>query len=231
MQNQSLAPPFDLGFSWNARLKEEFIAPYMVELAAFIELERAQNKVYPPADKVFTAFHATPFERVRVVIVGQDPYHGPGQAHGLCFSVPRGIISPPSLKNIFRELEQDVGIPTPKHGCLESWAEQGVLLLNTTLTVASGAPLSHAGRGWEPFTDAVLRTLANRQAPLVFVLWGGHARKKCANLPNLMRHRVFESAHPSPLSAYRGFLGCRHFSHINRLLLERGEHPIDWSLN
>lgn len=220
--------------SWKKVLEQELRQPYIKELIAFLEAEWASNQVvYPPKELIFHAFSLTPFESVKVVIVGQDPYHGPGQAHGLCFSVPEGIPPPPSLKNIFKELHDDLNLPIPKNGNLESWAKQGVLLLNATLTVRQSAPLSHHNRGWERFTDAVIRALVQRKDPLIFVLWGSSAQQKLAQIhaPQLLsHHKVLTAAHPSPFSAYRGFFGCRHFSQINSLLQDTGKTPIEWIL-
>ncbi len=219
--------------SWHALLKEEINLPYVQEIKKFIALENeAGHAIYPPEPLVFNAFSQTPYEKVKVVIMGQDPYHGPGQAHGLSFSVPCGINPPPSLKNIFRELHDDLGISAPRSGCLEKWAEQGVLLLNASLTVRAKEPQSHAGKGWELFTDAVIRKLAEREKPVVFLLWGRYAQEKCSKIletsPN--RHLILSAAHPSPYSASNGFFGCRHFSKANEALLKWGETPIDWSL-
>ncbi len=203
-------------------------------MSDFLEKEYAGNvPIYPPKDLIFHAFWKTPFEKVRVVIVGQDPYHGEGQAHGLCFSVPRGVALPPSLKNIFKELVEDVGVPFPEHGCLESWAEQGVLLLNVTLTVSAGKPLSHHSRGWEQFTDAVLKALAKRKNPPIFVLWGKSAINKWLNMSDSEVKsdlKILTSPHPSPFSARRGFFGNKHFSQINKLLKDSGYNELDWQL-
>lgn len=227
--------PFELEPSWYEVLKEELQKPYMTELASFIELERNKSlSVFPPASLIFNAFRMTPFDRVKVVIVGQDPYHGPGQAHGLCFSVPQGVPPPPSLQNIFKELQADLSIEPPKHGCLISWAQQGVLLLNATLTVRQGEPLSHYGRGWERFTDLVLQKICERNQPVVFVLWGKSAQEKGRHFVEDKRDRnkyaLLTAAHPSPLSAHNGFFGCRHFSKINEFLSSHGLTPIDWHL-
>lgn len=203
----------------------------MIALKAFLAKERAgATPIYPVAQDVFNAFCLTPIEHVKVVIVGQDPYHGPGQAHGLCFSVQKGVAIPPSLKNIYTELEQDVGISRPTHGCLTHWATQGVLLLNATLTVRQGAPLSHQGQGWEEFTDAVIKILAQRDDPLVFLLWGRSAKLKCAHLFSLQNspHLILTAAHPSPFSV-RDFYGCKHFSQANAFLMAQGKAPIDWN--
>ncbi len=215
--------------SWYEQLKNEISQPYIQELKNFLEKEKKAGKIiYPPEPYVFNCFLQTPFDKVKVVIVGQDPYHGPGQAHGLCFSVLPGITPPPSLKNIFKELETDLGIPQPLHGCLTSWAEQGVLLLNATLTVRAGEPKSHYGRGWERFTDAVIDILAKRSDPIVFLLWGKSAQEKCHKVLGT-HHAVFQAAHPSPYSAM-AFLGCRHFSKANEFLKKVGKKPIDWTV-
>lgn len=219
--------------SWQALLKNEIALPYMQELKNFIAQEKAAgHAIYPPEPLIFHAFARTPLENVKVVIVGQDPYHGEGQAHGLSFSVPCGISPPPSLKNIFRELADDLSIPTPRSGCLEAWAEQGVLLLNASLTVRAGQPQSHAGKGWERFTDAVIAKLAERELPLVFLLWGRSAQDKCAKILVQAgdRHLVLTAAHPSPYSAAQGFFGCRHFSKTNEALRKWGQTPINWGL-
>ena len=214
---------------WNPVLSRELAKPYWAELQAFVAAERAAGPVYPPEADVFAALHLTPFADVKVVILGQDPYHGPGQAHGLCFSVRPPTPPPPSLKNLFTELESDLGLPRPSHGSLESWARQGVLLLNTTLTVRAGQAASHQGKGWETFTDEVLRAVDAKPERVVFMLWGASARKK-VRLIDISRHVVIESAHPSPLSAHRGFLGSRPFSRANAALVEAGRDPIDWAL-
>lgn len=215
--------------SWHEHLKNEISQPYIQDLKNFLEHEKKTGKtIYPPEPLVFNAFLQTPFEKVKVVILGQDPYHGPGQAHGLSFSVLPGITPPPSLKNIYKELESDVGIPRPTHGCLISWAQQGVLLLNATLTVRAGEPRSHYGKGWERFTDAVIDVLAQRKAPLVFLLWGKSAQEKGHRVLGT-HHAVFEAAHPSPYSADR-FFGCHHFSKTNEFLKKNGKEPIDWAV-
>lgn len=216
---------------WKQALAAEFVAPYMTELRAFLEAEKRAGKVvYPPGPEIFNALNSTPLSRVKVVILGQDPYHGPGQAHGLCFSVRRGVAPPPSLQNIFRELEQDLGIPRPRHGELTHWAQQGVLLLNSVLTVEAGQPGSHQGRGWEHFTDAAIRVLNEQCEHLVFLLWGSYAQRK-GRIIDAHRHLVLKAVHPSPLSANRGgWFGHRHFSQANRYLQEHGRSPIDWSL-
>ncbi len=210
-------------------LRAEFDKPYWNDLQRFVAGERARHTVFPPPDQVFAALHLTSYESTRVVLLGQDPYHAPQQAHGLCFSVQDGVRPPPSLVNIYTELRDDLGIDTPQHGNLESWARQGVLLLNTCLTVRSGAAASHQGKGWESFTDAVLRTVNAKPHPVVFILWGAHARQKKA-LIDVSRHTVIESAHPSPLSAHNGFFGSKPFSRANAALVAAALDPIDWRL-
>ncbi|MEZ5380103.1 MAG: uracil-DNA glycosylase [Acidimicrobiales bacterium] len=214
---------------WNPILNGEFAKPYWAELQQFVAEERARGPVYPPHDEVFAALHLTPYAEVKVMILGQDPYHGPGQAHGLCFSVRPPTPPPPSLKNLFAELESDLGITPPTDGSLEPWARQGVLLLNTTLTVRAGQAASHQGKGWERFTDEVLMAVNAKPERVVFMLWGSAARKK-RTLIDTSRHVIIESAHPSPLSAHRGFLGSRPFSRANAALVAAGRTPIDWSL-
>lgn len=214
--------------SWHEKLKEEIAKPYVVQLKEFLTKEQSQHSIYPPADLVFRAFATTPYDKVKVVIMGQDPYHGAGQAQGLSFSVPQGVSLPPSLRNIFLELQHDVNIPPPKHGSLNSWAEQGVLLLNATLTVRAGEPRSHYGKGWELFTDAVIDLLAQRKDPIVFMLWGKSAQEKGHKLLGT-HHVVLRASHPSPYSA-DGFFGCRHFSKANELLKKWGKSPIDWTV-
>lgn len=211
--------------AWRMRLEEALGAPWFSELSEFVARERARGPVFPPAKDVFTALERTAPERVRVVILGQDPYHGEGQAHGLAFSVRPGVARPPSLQNIHRELESDLGIPVPSHGSLERWAEQDVLLLNSVLTVREGMPGSHAKKGWELFTDAVISAIDH---PVVFVLWGSHAQKKGKLID--VPHRVLRAVHPSPLSAHRGFFGSRPFSTINAWLAEMGRPTVDWRL-
>jgi uracil-DNA glycosylase len=214
--------------SWKARLENEFSLPYMAALRAFLlERKRAGAVVFPPGSLIFNALDSTPFERVKVVILGQDPYHGPGQAHGLCFSVRDGVAPPPSLVNIFRELTEDVGCPPPSSGDLRPWAEQGVLLLNAVLTVERGRAGAHQGKGWERFTDRIVAELNDGRDGLVFMLWGSYALKKGAVIDR-RRHLVLSAPHPSPLSAHRGFFGCRHFSKANAWLEQRGETPIRW---
>lgn len=216
--------------SWLAVLADELEKPHMAELRAFLLSEvAAGRRFYPPPDRVFNALALTPFGEVRVVILGQDPYHGAGQAMGLCFSVPNGVPLPPSLRNIYEELARDVGIPLPTSGDLTPWAEQGVLLLNAVLTVSPGRPASHAGKGWEVFTDRVIRELSERRDGIVFLLWGRYAQTKGA-IVDTTRHHVLQAAHPSPYSAANGYFGCRHFSQANSLLTQAGREPIDWRL-
>jgi uracil-DNA glycosylase len=214
---------------WNPVLRGEFTKPYWAELQQFVAAERARGVVYPPVDEVFAALHLTPYAEVKVVILGQDPYHGPDQAHGLCFSVRPGVTPPPSLQNIFKEMESDLGVPPPNHGCLDSWARQGVLLLNASLTVRQGRAASHQGKGWETFTDEVLMAVNEKPERVVFILWGASARKKKAFVDR-SRHVVIESPHPSPLSASSGFFGSRPFSRANAALAEAGRDPIDWQI-
>ena len=214
---------------WNPELRAQLDAPYWRELQAFVAAERHAHEVYPPHDQVFAALHLTPLASLRAVILGQDPYHGRGQAHGLCFSVPADTAIPPSLRNIYVERQADLGLAPPRHGNLEAWARQGVLLLNTTLTVRAGAAGSHHGKGWETFTDEVLRAVNTKPERVVFILWGASARKKKA-LIDTGRHVIIESSHPSPLSASNGFFGSRPFSRANAALVEAGREPIDWSL-
>lgn len=218
--------------SWKAVLKDEFDRPYMNELRAFLQAEkRAGKKLFPPGPEIFAALDSTPLDTVKVVIIGQDPYHGPDQAHGLCFSVRNGIALPPSLVNIFREIEAEFPESNERfardRGCLESWARQGVLLLNAVLTVERGRAGSHQGRGWETFTDAVVSVLNEKREHLVFLLWGNYAQKKGAKLDR-SRHCVLEAPHPSPLSANRGFFGCNHFRDANAYLFRHGREPVDW---
>jgi uracil-DNA glycosylase len=216
--------------SWKARVGDYLARPDMRELSAFLRAEKAAGKIiYPRGPDIFAALDATSFDQVRAVILGQDPYHGPGQAHGLCFSVPPGVDVPPSLANVFKEIETDLGLPRPDHGYLRPWAERGVLLLNAVLTVEQGRAGAHAGRGWEGFTDHVVETLAREREGLVFFLWGSHAQKKGAVI-DPRRHCVLRAPHPSPLSAHRGFFGCGHFSAANRYLAGRGQPFLDWSL-
>ncbi len=215
--------------SWLAVLGDTFDQPYMRDLRQFLLEEKRQHVVYPPGPDIFNAFWATPFDAVRVVILGQDPYHGAGQAHGLCFSVQPGVPSPPSLVNIFKEIQSDVGVKLPDNGNLLPWARQGVLLLNAVLTVRAGQPQSHANHGWEQFTDRAVAELNRRREGLVFALWGSPAQRKAASVDR-SRHLVLTAPHPSPLAAHRGFFGCRHFSQINAHLVARGQPPINWSL-
>lgn len=212
---------------WKAALSAEFEKAYFQRLTEFVRQEYQSQQIFPPAKEVFKAFDASPFEQTRVVILGQDPYHGPGQAHGLCFSVREGVPFPPSLKNIFKEIEEDIGTPVPQSGDLTRWAEQGVFLLNAILTVRARQAASHRGMGWEQFTDAAIRHLAEDREHLVFLLWGSPARKK-GQFIDRSKHLVLEAPHPSPLSAHRGFFGCRHFSKANAYLQQHGKAPIEW---
>ena len=215
---------------WKARIGDYLERPEMRALADFLRAEkRAGKEIYPPGPEIFAAFDHTPFEAVRVVILGQDPYHGPGQAHGLCFSVRPGVPVPPSLDNIFKEITRDLGVPRPDHGCLRPWADRGVLLLNAVLTVERGQAGSHQGKGWEGFTDAAIEALNREREGIVFLLWGSYAQRK-GRLIDTQRHHVLTAVHPSPLSAYRGFIGCGHFSAANAWLQREGMAPIDWSL-
>ena len=216
--------------SWLNVLGGEFDQPYMKQLREFLVQQKGAGRViYPPSSQWFSAFNSTPFDQVRVVILGQDPYHGPNQAHGLCFSVMPGVKVPPSLMNIYKELQDDLAVQPPAHGCLTSWAEQGVLLLNATLTVEQANAGAHQGKGWERFTDQAIRALNDQRDGIVFLLWGSYAQKKGAFIDQ-SRHLVLKSVHPSPLSAYRGFLGCKHFSTANNYLQQRGQLAIDWQL-
>lgn len=216
--------------TWQQLIEQERQQPYLQQTLEFVEQERALGKViYPPAADVFNAFALTPLDKVSVVILGQDPYHGPDQAHGLCFSVLPGVKVPPSLRNIYKELTTDIdGFAAPEHGHLSSWAEQGVLMINTVLTVEAGKAHSHAKLGWETFTDKVIQTVNAQCTGVVFLLWGSHAQKKGANIDR-QRHHILNAVHPSPLSAYRGFFGCQHFSQTNALLVEQGKAAIDWA--
>ena len=230
MTAQSTQSDIKLHPSWLDPLRAEFEQPYMAELKRFLSQEREKGRtIFPRAANWFRALDLTPLDKVRVVILGQDPYHGPGQAHGLCFSVMPGVRPPPSLVNIFKEMQSDLGIRPSRHGFLEHWADQGVLLLNSVLTVEMGQAASHRERGWERFTDAVVQLVNAREAPVVFLLWGSYAQKKAAFV-DTSRHLVLKAAHPSPLSAHNGFFGCRHFSKANAFLKERGLPPIDWAL-
>ena len=220
-----MAPKTD----WNPLLADEFAKPYWAELMDFVKAERQQTQIFPPHDEVFSALHLTPYASTRVVILGQDPYHGPGQAHGLAFSVQRGVDVPPSLKNVYKEIEADLGHTPPAHGNLEHWARQGVLLLNSALTVQAHNAASHRGKGWEPFTDRVIEVVNEKPTRVVFILWGAHARAK-GQMVDRSRHVVIESPHPSPLSAHRGFFGSQPFSQTNAALVESGQQPIAWSV-
>lgn len=214
---------------WAEKISAEYKKPYYRELFNFIKEEYSKVVVYPPSEDIFNAMHLTPLSKVKCVIIGQDPYHEPGQAHGLCFSVKPDIKVPPSLENIYKELHDDIGFSIPNHGYLEEWAKQGVLLLNTVLTVQAHRAFSHRGKGWEQFTDAIIRTVNEVERPVVFLLWGKPAQEKKALLNN-PKHLILEAPHPSPLSAYRGFFGCKHFSKANEFLAKNGETPIDWTL-
>ena len=219
-----------IGNEWDALLADEIQKDYYLKLRQFLISEYTTRRIYPPMEDIFHALRHTSYSDVRAVILGQDPYHGPGQAHGMCFSVKRGTPPPPSLQNIFKEIKSDLGIDPPQHGELTSWADNGVLLLNTVLTVREGQPNSHKGMGWEQFTDRIIQLLNERQQPMVFLLWGGNARSKARLITN-PAHLVLQCAHPSPLSAYNGFFGCRHFSKTNAFLVSRGMKPIDWKLD
>lgn len=214
---------------WADHLEQEFSKEYYLRLRKFLIEEYRTRTIYPDMYDIFNALHYTPFSRVKAVILGQDPYHGPGQAHGLCFSVKPGVPAPPSLVNIFKEMRDDLGLLIPNHGCLVKWAEEGVLLLNTVLTVRAGQANSHRGMGWETFTDQVIEALNAKEEPVVFLLWGSHAQSKAALITN-PRHHLIKSPHPSPLSAHRGFFGSRPFSRANRFLREAGIGEIDWQL-
>lgn len=230
MSDSSLTSSVKLEPSWKAVLAEEFAKPYMASLKSFLAKEKQDGKtVYPKGDEYFAALNTTPFSDVRVVIIGQDPYHGPGQAHGLCFSVKPGVAVPPSLVNIYKELKADLGIQPPQHGFLLDWAKQGVLMLNAVLTVQAGMAASHQGKGWENFTDAIVHALNDQREGIVFVLWGSYAQKKGAFIDR-KKHYVIEGPHPSPLSAHRGFLGSKPFSKINEYLKTKGAPEINWAL-
>lgn len=221
---------FALPQDWQTPLKAALATKETLALQGFLDAELAAGRtIFPPQGAWFRALALTPLDKVRVVILGQDPYHGPGQAHGLCFSVPPGVRPPPSLSNIYKELGSDLGLPRPQHGFLEHWARQGVLLLNSVLTVEIAKAASHSKRGWEPFTDAIIAQVNNKAEPVVFMLWGAYAHKKAANVDS-RRHLVLKAAHPSPLSAHNGFLGCKHFSQCNAFLVKNGFPPIDWTL-
>ncbi len=218
-----------LGNDWDNILADEFEKSYYKELRAFLKQEYSTRRIFPHMNDIFSALKASSFENTRVVIIGQDPYHGEGQAHGLCFSVKRPVEPPPSLKNMFKELQSDVGFKIPDHGELTYWAEQGVLLLNTVLTVREGCANSHKGKGWEEFTDRVIAELNKKTTPVVFLLWGANAKNKAKIITNPI-HRKLETVHPSPLSAYGGFFGCKHFSKCNEILKSTGQTPIDWQI-
>lgn len=220
----------EINNDWLTSIGEEFKKPYYTELYQFVKSEYGHTMVYPSSDDIFNAFHFTPLSQVKVVILGQDPYHNEGQAHGLCFSVKPQVDIPPSLVNIYKELNQDVGCYIPNHGYLEKWARQGILLLNTVLTVRAHQANSHQGKGWEKFTDAVIKAVNAQDRPVVFLLWGKPAQMKKSMLTN-SKHLILEAPHPSPLSAYRGFFGCKHFSKVNEFLKENGIEPIDWQID
>jgi len=218
-----------LGNDWDGIIGEEFSKPYYLALREFLKNEYRTKDIYPDMYDIFNALRLCSYESTKAVIIGQDPYHGPGQAHGLCFSVKKGVAPPPSLVNIFKELQSDMGITPPPHGELTDWAKQGVLLLNNVLTVRRACAASHKGMGWEIFTDAVISALNKKNTPVVFILWGAHARKKAEIITNPIHYKL-SCAHPSPLSAYNGFFGCRHFSKTNELLIKSGQQPIDWTI-
>ena len=226
---QKIDPKIDA--SWKAVLKDEFNETYFLQLKEFLVQEKQKGKtIYPPGSMIFNAFNSTPFEKVKVVILGQDPYHGKGQAHGLCFSVQKGIPSPPSLKNIYKELHSDIGMPIPSHGCLQNWANQGVFMLNAILTVEASKPASHQKKGWENFTDKVISVLSDMREGIVFMLWGSFAKGKAA-LIDSSKHHVLTSTHPSPFSAHYGFFGCQHFSKANKILEDQGKSSINWEVD
>lgn len=220
----------NLGNDWDNILADEFQKPYYKKLRAFLKEEYSTRRIYPDMNDIFNALKSSSYQNTRVVIIGQDPYHGPHQAHGMCFSVKKGVEPPPSLKNIFKELKTDVGFTEVGHGELNCWAKQGVLLLNTVLTVRAGCPNSHKGMGWETFTDRVILELNKKESPVVFLLWGANAKNKAKIITNPI-HRKLEAPHPSPLSAYNGFFGCRHFSLCNKILSSSGQTPINWQLD
>ncbi len=219
----------NIGNEWDELLKNEFNKDYYLKLRDFLKHEYFTRKIYPDMYDIFNSLKYTSYSDVKAVIIGQDPYHGAGQAHGLCFSVQKGVAVPPSLQNIYKELEADMGIPPADHGYLKKWADNGVLLMNTVLTVREGQPNSHRGMGWEIFTDRVIQILNEREKPIVFLLWGGNAKQKKGLITN-PSHLILQAAHPSPLSAYNGFFGCRHFSKTNAFLEEHGMTPIDWRI-
>jgi uracil-DNA glycosylase len=216
--------------SWRKILEQEFNSLYFIDLKTFLVEEKEKYDVYPPGPQIFSAFDHTPFENVKAVILGQDPYHGQGQANGLCFSVSAGIRKPPSLVNIFKELNSDLGVAIPQNGNLEPWAKQGVLLLNATLTVRASQAGSHQNKGWETFTDAVIRQLSEQRSGIVFLLWGAYAQAKAKTIDST-KHHILKAAHPSPFSAYNGFMGCRHFSKTNELLRQMGKEEINWAID
>ncbi len=218
-----------IGNDWDSIISSEFEKPYYKKLRVFLKSEYKTKKIYPDMYDIFNALKYTPYKDVKAVILGQDPYHGEGQAHGLCFSVKKSVVPPPSLVNIFKEIKSDIGLNPPSHGELTSWAHNGVLLLNTALTVVEGSPNSHRGYGWEIFTDAVISKLNERTEPIVFILWGANAKSKAALITNPI-HLKLTAAHPSPLSAYNGFFGCKHFSKANEFLIKNKIEPIDWSI-
>jgi uracil-DNA glycosylase len=226
-QSTSVNPQIEEG--WKKVLADEFQKDYFLRLKEFLLEEKKKEVVYPPGSMIFNAFNSTPFGEVKVVLLGQDPYHGPGQAHGLCFSVPNGIQKPPSLINIFKEIQSDIGLPIPKAGNLEGWAKQGVLLLNATLTVRAHQAGSHQKKGWEQFTDAAITAVSKNKAGVVFLLWGAYAQAKAAIIDQT-KHYVLTAPHPSPLSVTRGFFGCKHFSKTNELLIKQGKAEINWSI-
>ena len=215
--------------TWDNKLQEEMSKPYFLDMLNFLDGEYSNKKIYPPRNKIFNALKTTPYGNIKVVILGQDPYHGYGQAHGLCFSVNKGVALPPSLKNIYKEMHDDLGIVQPNHGYLQSWASQGVLMLNTVLTVEEGKPNSHAKIGWQTYTDQIIKIVNTQESPIVFLLWGRNAINK-AKYINHNRHLVLTRVHPSPLSAYGGFFGCKHFSKCNEFLEKNGIEPINWQL-
>lgn len=228
-ENTKADKPLFIEESWHNALHEEFNKPYFLALKKFLQEEKNKFQIFPPGSQIFKAFQLTALPAVKVVILGQDPYHGPGQAHGLCFSVPDGIPPPPSLVNIIKEIESDLNVQMPKSGNLQKWAKQGVLLLNATLTVRSGQAGSHQGKGWEIFTDKVIQTISEQRAGIVFMLWGKYAQAKSA-LIDTGKHFILTTTHPSPLSVYRGFSGCKHFSQANKLLSQHGLGEIDWKI-
>ncbi len=226
-----MASPIKLHPSWLEVLNDEFSKPYFSELKTFLLSEKQSGQtIFPPSNRIFAALDETAFDKVKVVIIGQDPYHGSNQANGMCFSVNRGVTPPPSLKNIYKEIETDLGISPPAHGDLSRWAEEGVLLLNAVLTVRANQPASHQNQGWEQFTDTIIKTLSEKKSNLIFLLWGAFAKSK-RNLIDAQKHLVLEAAHPSPFSAYNRFMGCKHFSKANMYLRQNGLEEINWNLN